>query len=397
MHLNIRSKYYKQILSYLNQDGHEARIIGGCVRDAILEIPNADIDIATSLTPDQIQDVLKHNNIATIEVGKSFGTIIARICNEVFEITTLRKDIKSDGRYASVVFCKDFKVDSQRRDFTINALSYCPFKNQLYDYHKGLDDLRNHRVRFIGNANTRICEDYLRILRFFRFSCYYADQIDQEGLNVSIKFKSHLDIISKERVKQELDKMVTCNNNIDILSIMKDKSIFSQILPCIDINVAQLARANNCANSFNITLNKNIKYAVLLKSTDAPNVAYLKKYKFTKEEIRVIKQLFNLIRYIIEIKDIDLAMKIVWINYDIEYLIAIFACGYFSKSDVDRFFTNYHRRTKPKFPINGHDVKDYFQTVDIKNILWQLRFEWIKSDFQLSKDSLLSMAFSSWK
>ncbi|HJD59851.1 MAG TPA: CCA tRNA nucleotidyltransferase, partial [Rickettsia endosymbiont of Omalisus fontisbellaquei] len=166
--LKIPSKEYKKILSLLNEKG-QARLIGGCVRDALLGKNSYDIDIATDLIPSEVTNILSKATIKVIPTGLKFGTITAILNNEKFEITTLRKDIECNGRHAKVVFTNDFAEDAARRDFTINALSYCPFKNEIYDYFDGFKDLQQEKVVFIGEALDRIKEDYLRILRFFRF------------------------------------------------------------------------------------------------------------------------------------------------------------------------------------------------------------------------------------
>ncbi|MGL4226080.1 MAG: hypothetical protein ACRCRR_00370, partial [Rickettsia sp.] len=184
--LKIPSKEYKKIFSLLNEKG-QARLIGGCVRDALLDKNSYDIDIATTLVPSEVINILSealvnsatfcdrreerslytnrrddeqrstklgsvYYKIKTIPTGLKFGTITAILNNEKFEITTLRKDIECNGRHAKVVFTNDFAEDAARRDFTINALSYCPFKNEIYDYFEGFKDLQEEKVVFIGEA-----------------------------------------------------------------------------------------------------------------------------------------------------------------------------------------------------------------------------------------------------
>ncbi|WP_410520983.1 poly(A) polymerase [Candidatus Tisiphia endosymbiont of Beris chalybata] len=229
--LIIPSNYYQQILSILQQGGGRARVVGGAVRDAILNRKNYDIDIATNLLPQQTIEILGKANIKVLPTGEKYGTVTAFFNKEKFEITTLRKDVQTDGRHASVIFTDDFFQDAARRDFTINALSYCPFEHKIYDYFNGLQDLQESRVIFIGQAHKRIQEDYLRILRFFRFSCYYAKQLDRDGLNACVELKTNLHTLSKERIKWEMDKLVMSANSPHILQQMFNSRILQLIFP----------------------------------------------------------------------------------------------------------------------------------------------------------------------
>ena len=230
--LSICSRHYKKILKFLRVRGATSRLIGGCVRDAILGKDHYDIDIATTLLPEQVINILQEANIKVVPTGIKFGTVSALFQEEKFEITTLRKDLGSDGRRPQAVFFSEsFEEDAARRDFTINALSYCPFEHKIYDYFTGIEDLKNLKVKFIGDPEDRIKEDFLRILRFFRFSCYYAQHLDQRGLEASIKLKDHLKTLSKERIKQEMDKLIASDNSMKILQQMADNGVLQVIFP----------------------------------------------------------------------------------------------------------------------------------------------------------------------
>ena len=176
--LNIRNwksnKSIQLIFKILEKDDEETRFIGGCVRDLIAKRKKKyDVDIATTLKPKKVIELLKKKKIKIIKTGLSHGTVIAIINKEKFEITTLRKDIQTDGRHAKVEFTNDWLEDSKRRDFTMNAMS-CDIKGNLYDYHGGVKDLKKGVIKFIGEPKKRIKEDFLRILRFFRFYANYG-------------------------------------------------------------------------------------------------------------------------------------------------------------------------------------------------------------------------------
>ena len=187
--LNIKSwqidKDIKKIFNLLDKKNEETRFIGGCVRDLIIKKKsNYDIDLATTILPSLVLKILKKKKIKVITSGITHGTVIAISNRKKIEITTLRKDIKTDGRHAVVRFTKDWIIDSHRRDLTINALS-CDFKGKLYDYHNGLKDLKDGNIKFIGDSEERIKEDYLRMLRFFRF---YGTYGKKKLVNMKLRF-----------------------------------------------------------------------------------------------------------------------------------------------------------------------------------------------------------------
>jgi len=163
------------IFSYLNEIGKESRVrfVGGCVRKAICGENIDDTDLATSLKPDEVKRRLNKENIKVIDTGISHGTVTAIINNKKFEITTLRKDVSTDGRHANVYFTSNWEQDAQRRDFTINAI-YADIEGRIFDPLNGVSDFQNGKIKFIGSPEKRIQEDYLRILRYFRFFIQYS-------------------------------------------------------------------------------------------------------------------------------------------------------------------------------------------------------------------------------
>ena len=178
----------KKIFNSINEYSTESEIlfVGGCVRQNILGEKIEDIDLATNLNPDEVVNCLDKNNIKHIDVGKKYGTITAIIEKEKFEITSLRKDVKTDGRFAEFQYCKDWKEDAKRRDFTFNSI-YSNLNEELFDPFNGKKDLLNGWVKFIGNPATRIKEDYLRILRYIRFFLIYSKNNHSEEIKKIIK------------------------------------------------------------------------------------------------------------------------------------------------------------------------------------------------------------------
>ena len=198
----------RALLALLNAEGEEARIIGGAVRNTLLGLPVADIDICTTATPDVVISRASAARYKTVPTGIEHGTVTVILDGAPFEVTTLREDIETDGRRARVRFGRDFEKDALRRDFTINALG-CDAAGYLHDYCGGLADISAQRVRFIGDAGQRIAEDYLRILRFFRFhAAYGAGALDRAGLEACIAGRAGLALLSRERVRVELLKLL---------------------------------------------------------------------------------------------------------------------------------------------------------------------------------------------
>ena len=232
---SIFTNELKYLFNILIKNGDEARLVGGCVRNFLLNKPINDYDIATQYLPEELENILKENNIQYFTTGKQFGTITAIVNNQHFEITTLRKDIKTDGRHAIVEFTKDYIEDAKRRDFTFNAL-YMDYEGKIYDYFNGISDLKNGIINFIGNSQDRIIEDILRVLRFFRFYSYYCLDMNNFDLQNCIKFKDKIKTLSKERISEEFYKILQSPYSIKVLSIMQNCSILQEILN-IDIKL----------------------------------------------------------------------------------------------------------------------------------------------------------------
>jgi poly(A) polymerase len=211
--------------------GGEGRFVGGCVRDALLGRAVGDIDIATPLTPDEVTRRLNAAGIKVAPTGLIHGTVTAVASGKPFEITTLRHDVETDGRHARVAFTDDWAEDAKRRDFTMNALFLEP-DGAVFDPVGGLGDLRAHRVRFVGDPVTRIREDVLRILRFYRFHAHYGAGEPDPAARAACRTLAHLlPTLSRERVAAELLKLLAASDPVPALRLMKEDGVLAQILP----------------------------------------------------------------------------------------------------------------------------------------------------------------------
>jgi poly(A) polymerase len=211
-----------------------SRIVGGAVRDWLLDLPVSDIDIATTLTPPDVVRALETAGIRAVPTGLQHGTVTAISHGTPHEVTTLRRDVSTDGRHAKVAFTDDWRADAARRDFTINALYADPVSGEVSDWFGGLDDIAARRVRFIGEPLTRIAEDHLRILRFFRFSARYAPLLDPAGLAACAARANDLMALSRERIRDELLKLLALSAPLPTLAAMLANGILKPVLPEIE-------------------------------------------------------------------------------------------------------------------------------------------------------------------
>jgi poly(A) polymerase len=228
------------LLTALDVERGAIRFVGGFVRDRLLGLSSADVDCATQLKPEDVLQRIKSAGFKAVPTGIAHGTVTAVLPSGPVEITTLRRDVATDGRRATIAYTEDWKADAARRDFTINALSADPESGQVFDYFGGLDDLNAGRVRFIGAPLTRIAEDHLRILRFFRFHARFGkSEPDAAGLAACTERANDLMALSRERIADELLKLMALPDPSHTVAIMIAHRIFRPVLPEIDEDAAR--------------------------------------------------------------------------------------------------------------------------------------------------------------
>lgn len=221
-----------KLLAALGAEAGETRFVGGCVRDTLLALEVNDVDLATRLAPEEVVKRLEKARIKAVPTGIAHGTITAVIQGWPVEVTTLRRDVSTDGRRATIAYTDDWREDAARRDFTINALSADPARGGIFDYFDGLADLTARRVRFIGDPLTRIAEDHLRILRFFRFHARFGQgDPDEAGLDACAERANDLMALSRERIADELLKLLALPDPAPTVARMIARGIFRPVLP----------------------------------------------------------------------------------------------------------------------------------------------------------------------
>ena len=271
----IKNPEIKAVLSAITKNGKEARFIGGCVRNHLLRKPVHDLDIATQELPQKIISLLNDAGIKAIPTGLKHGTIIAVINHKNFEITTLRRDIQTDGRHAVVQFTEDWEQDAARRDFTINAISV-DLEGTIFDYFNGRQDLDTKIIRFVGHAPDRINEDYLRILRYFRLITTLSLNIgDQKELDACIDQVEKLTDLSAERIRSELFKILSSKMEKNIMPMMYEEGVLGVILPHVTFpdRLRQLARLEANKLQIKTIIPDPLRRLAALIETDVSGIA----------------------------------------------------------------------------------------------------------------------------
>ena len=219
-----------RVFSALSKDGVTTRAVGGAVRNTLLGLPVTEIDLATTALPERVMALAKAAGLKAVPTGIEHGTVTVIVDGMPFEVTTLRRDVETYGRHATVAFTEDWEEDAKRRDFTLNAL-YADRDGTVFDPLGGYGDLVAGRVRFIGEAEDRIKEDYLRILRFFRFNAYYGKgPLDPEGLAACVKLRAGLDQLSAERVAGELRRILVAPQAVRAIEALFDYGLLTDLL-----------------------------------------------------------------------------------------------------------------------------------------------------------------------
>jgi poly(A) polymerase len=397
----------QRLLAALSADGEEARVAGGAVRNTLLGEPVSDIDIATTTTPDETEQRAQDAGFRTVPTGKEHGTITVIADGRGYEVTTLRADVETDGRHARVAFGKDWKRDAERRDFTINAL-YARANGEVVDLVGGLPDLETRTLRFIGDADERIREDYLRILRFFRFFAWYGKgRPDADGLRASARLKDGLARLSAERIWSELKKLLLAPDPSRALLWMRQAGVLTQILPesekwGIDAIHGLIATENDLGWQ----VDPMLRLASLLPPVQEKLEAMAERLRMSKaeaakltnwaaagsashttSELALSKQLYlgDVCGTTYRLK---LALAAARARAQQEDAALVEAGGY---SRQLKFLEGW---TKPAFPINGGDLLKLGAAPGkaMGESLKALEKEWMDSGFRMDRDALLARA-----
>ena len=386
---------FKTLHQGFSNDIVVARFVGGCVRKHLTADLIDDIDIATTLTTDEIKERFKNTNFKVIDTGVKHGTVTLVSDQFKLELTTLRKDVETDGRHAEVQYINDWQLDSERRDFTINAI-YLDINGKIFDPQKGTVDLKNNNIKFIGDPQKRIEEDYLRIIRFIRFKIMYSSKVEPI-VNKIIKLNLNgIKKISKERILVELFKILDLKNFFNLNEDKYLKEIFYLIFPEFN-NLDRLDRLKKICNSSQV--NKNMLLAVLLIDEKDNHEYFAHKYDIAnniKENLNLLARNLKLSR---EHKD--------FFGKDLEKNIYLNNKNHLIDLNIINFVNNNKRKEKDFsdtlkkilqsknniFPIDGKHLmqKGMKEGLKLGRVLKMIEEEWIANGFKISKNRVVEI------
>jgi len=386
---------FKKLQQNTKSQTQNAMFVGGCVRKYLSNESIDDIDIATSLTTDEIKERLKETKFNIIDSGIKHGTVTLVSKNFQLEITTLRKDVKTDGRHAEIKYTDNWTEDSERRDFTINAI-YLGIDGKIFDPQLGIEDLKNKNIKFIGDPQKRIEEDYLRIIRFIRFSLEYESKVEQSTAKAIKLNLDGIKKISKERILSELFKILRTKNFIKLNYNDDLKNIFKLIFPEFK-NLEWLNRIETISNQY--TLEKENLLALLLVDETNNHEYFSHKYNVSNE----LKENLNLIakNFVNMLKDKKFLKKNLTKNAyffgkeHLKMLNTFYYCGnkqIKSKEYLDTL-KKIEKLSIPKFLFDGNYLKEHGmkEGILIGKTLKIIENEWINNEFKISNKRVLEI------
>ena len=385
------------IFSSLNEMGAESviRFVGGCVRKALCGEEIDDIDLATSLIPEEVKEKLLKSGVKVIDTGISHGTLTAIVNNKKFEITTLRKDIATDGRHAKVEFTKNWEEDAKRRDFTINAI-YVDHEGRIFDPLNGILDLKSGRVKFIGSSVERIQEDYLRILRYVRFYIQYSKtEHDSEVINNIKQNINGLNKISNERIFDELNKILSLKKFNALFSKNEIREIILKIFPQFQY-YKRLSKFNKLGNKINNLYDISLILALLIIDETKEYEYFCYKYKLSKkikDRLKNISDNFENLKNKKFYNKENIKKTIYLTSKNFVKDLLLFSKCIINKVDEQTIdaLIDYSTNCKiPKFPISGDFLKEYgYETgEELGKKLKMLEQKWIENDFVIDKEKI---------
>jgi poly(A) polymerase len=366
-------------MAMLTDAGFEAWFVGGCVRNALMEAPVADIDITTNARPDRVVDLARAAGLKAIPTGIDHGTVTVVAAGDPYEITTFRRDVETHGRHAVVAFADTMSEDAHRRDFTINAL-YASADGMVADPLGGLEDLKARRLRFIDDPAQRIQEDYLRILRFFRFHAWYGDDdagMDADGLAACAEFAGGIGSLSRERVGAEFGKLLRAPDPGMALAAMEQSTVLSHIWP--GGSVRALLPLLHLETLSGVAPNGMRRLVALGGVADPADLRLSKKQC---KHVAQLRELINAGQGAAEMA-YRFGADTAW---DVVLLLAAMTEGPVA-TDAGEAIT---LGAEASFPLRAADLLGRFQGVTLGEELRRLEACWIKSGFELGRDALLA-------
>ena len=386
-------KLFNAINSY--SDESELRYVGGCIRKIINKEKIDDIDLATNLTPIDVSQALKKNNINFYETGIEHGTITAVINNQKFEITSLRKDVVTDGRHAKIEFSKDWKEDASRRDFSINSI-YSDKEGNLFDPYEGRKDILAGKIKFIGDAEKRIKEDYLRIVRYVRFFLKYSKNKHDPRILKKIKINLEgIKNLSSERLLDELRKIIRSNGLEHISKDKESRELLRLIFPQI-LKINSFEKLNEISKKIYLEADFSFLLAVMIidKTDNADYFMY--KFNISKKDQKRIKYLDNFYKSKVNKNTFTEKNLVKKLYFDgKESVLDILNFKILTNKKIDQKIIDLknmlENKDLPKFPIETKNLMQEYDLVEGKTLGKKLKLLeefWVNNEFNISKDQI---------
>lgn len=374
----FQNKATQAVFAMLNEAGYDAYMVGGCVRNALLGAEVSDIDISTNATPETVSNLAENAGLRAVPTGIDHGTVTVISGGEPHEITTYRHDVETDGRRAVIAYADNMLDDAKRRDFTMNAL-YADATGTVVDPLGGLEDLEHRFVRFIGTAEHRIQEDYLRILRFFRFTAWYGDPakgFDADALAAIGENLAGIETLSRERIGHEIKKLLLAPNPSMAVAVMAGTGVLQSVLPGSDPTYLPILVHNEG------TAGVSPKFTRRLASLGGENVA--EALRMSKTDAREVEKLREAVG-IPGAEEVGYRLG-AELGLDARLLSSALLETVFNPSEIER--TRFG--AAQVFPVRAKDLMDQLQGAALGAALKKLETEWISSGFTLTKDQLIA-------
>lgn len=362
----------KKLFKAMDRAGFEMRFVGGCVRDVMLGVTPKDIDFCTDATPGEMKDVATINNFTYVPTGVEHGTATLIVDGEPFEVTTLRVDAETDGRHATVEFTRSFEQDAARRDLTINSMSMDK-DGKVYDYFNGAEDLQTRTVRFVGDARQRVEEDYLRILRYFRFAARFDAQMDDTTLAVFSdgEVLDRLNVVSVERFWLEMSKLLTYSARVRIMDAIFRTGV-NRSLGVFRFNPVELINADDALAAL----------ATLVATTDLDK--FFDFWKMASDEEKKVRWLVSNRNAKLD----ETSVEVMLLKTPRDYVVSL------AEIRGEPTLAQYARDfAVPTFPVTGKDLmaSGMKPGPEMGQRLRRMESAWIFSRFNKSKDELMGM------
>ena len=393
----LQDKTCKKILSLLNKKDDTTRFVGGCVRDSLIGVKTNDIDIATKLEPYDVVNILTSASIKVIPTGIDHGTVSVFSKKFNFEITTLRSDISTDGRHAKVIFSDSWEKDSSRRDFTINSI-YLKQNGDIYDPYNGIKHLKERKIIFIGDPNERINEDYLRILRFFRFNAFYGNdnlKLSNNSIKACAKNKNKLKKLSSERIHNEFFKILNSANPYFVINVMKKIGILD-ILFEKKVETKFFKKLLSIEKKNSITTDQILRFVSLVPNIKKNHLSNFKMFNFSKKDKQKLLLLTNQ-EFKIHNKLKKNEIERILYSIDKQSLVSLVVLSWALSAnktinkDWMSILGQISKINVPTFPLKALDLLNFGlkEGPIIGEIFKEIEQEWIDSSFELNKEELL--------